>query len=129
MYGSPNGCCENHYDAAYYLMYGLAAARQPLSGSKIAAAMLKVIGGTTTIDEGPNSGMSTAVNGFKDSSYKVKVMGAQGPPNWDDDGARNDPASVWCVNGAGAYQADQLRYNPSTMMLDGTISCFTFPAP
>jgi hypothetical protein len=130
-FGNKTNCCENHYDAAYYLMYGLAAARQPLAGSKFATAMLKVIGGTTEVPIGPNSQMAAAVNGFKSepSTYKIKLMGAQGPPNWDDNGARNDAASVWCVNPLGVYGADQLRYNKGTMLLDGTITCFTFPEP
>jgi hypothetical protein len=129
-YGAQTGCCENHYDAAFYLMYAVAAAHQPLTGPQIAAGMLRVTTGTTEVDVGPGSQMTTAINSLhSDTSYKVKLIGAQGPPNWDESGARNDPASVWCVNSVGNYKSDQLRYNPSSMQLDGTVSCFTFPEP
>jgi len=91
--------------------------------------MLRVTTGTTEVDVGAGPQMASAVTALKDGSAKIKVMGAQGPPNWDENGARNDPASVWCVNSLGNYQYDQLRYDPGSMTLGGTISCFTFPAP
>jgi hypothetical protein len=129
-YGSKVGCCENYYDAAYYLMYAVAAAQQPLTGHGIASGMLRVTTGTTEVDVGPSSDMATAIDSLhSDASSKIKLIGAQGPPSGDEFGARNDPASVWCVNGAGSYKGDQLRYDPSTMLLEGTVSCFTFPEP
>jgi hypothetical protein len=120
---------ENFYDAAYYLIYGLAAARQPLSGPRIAQGMLRVTEGTTEIAVGPNNDMNTYISALNnDTDLTIKVIGAQGPPTWDTAGARKDPGSVWCVLGGGVFHPDQLRFNTSDSTLGGTIDCFNFPA-
>jgi hypothetical protein len=113
-------------------MYGVAAARQPLTGAQIANGLLRVTATGSKIprvDGGPTDDMVTYVSQLSSStSTKIDLIGAMGPPNWDVYGGRNDPASVWCVNTVGAYAQDQLRFNPDTSLLDGTVSCFTFPA-
>jgi hypothetical protein len=119
---------ENFYDAAYYLMYAVAGATQPLTGSGIAAGMLRLISGSQTFNVGPDD-MDTALNTLNASrNSKFQLIGASGPPNWDTSGGRNDPGSVWCMASDNSFAPDVLRYNASTMMLDGTFSCFTFPA-
>lgn len=112
---------ENYYDGAYYLMYAVAASRLPLSGTRIAESMLRVIDGSTQVPVGPGSAMSSAINGFRDSNYKIELIGAGGPPTWDQFGSRSDPASVFCVDVNGAYLADVQRYNTGTMQLDGSV--------
>jgi hypothetical protein len=113
---------ENYYDAAYYLLYAVAAASQPLTGTKIAAGLQRVIDGATQVSVGPSAAMSTAINGFKsDPNYKIELIGAGGPPTWDQFGGRNDPASVYCVDDMGVYHPDVQRYNPDTMQLDGSV--------
>jgi hypothetical protein len=125
---------ENFYDPVYYLMYGVAAAQVPLTGSSIASGMLRVIStatGTPVVDVGPGDDMDTYITALNQSKkQKIELVGAMGPPTWDPYGARNDPASVWCVNPLGTYYPDQLRYDagpPGT--LTGKVdpsTCFTF---
>ena len=138
--GAPQDGYENFYDAMYYLMYGVAAARAPLTGAQIAAGMLRIdaIGSKIPqVDVGPSDDMVTYVNRLSsDTSSKIELIGAGGPPNWDVYGGRNDPGSVWCVNTVGVFQPDQLRYDPDTSTLQPSdttlapsdIKCFTFPA-
>ncbi len=128
-YGGQFPGYENFYDATYYLLYALAASRTPLTGSGLVKSMLRVTKGTTEVDVGPNDAMVQFVNQFKtDTTVKIKVVGAMGPPNWDDFGARNDAGSVWCLNNFGGYVPDQLRYDSDSSMLTGT-SCFDQPPP
>ena len=139
-YGHREDGFENFYDAMYYLMYGVAAARAPLTGAQIAAGLLRVTASGNKIPQvevGPSADMATYVNRLaSDTSSKIELIGAMGPPNWDVYGGRNDPGSVWCVNPLGVYKPDQLRFDPSSSTLKpsdsaltGTeIGCFTFPA-
>ena len=139
-YGQREDGYENFYDAMYYLLYGVAAARAPLTGQQIAAGLLRV---TATgpkiprVDVGPGDDMATYVASLSSStSSAIELVGAGGPPNWDLYGGRNDPASVWCVNTVGAYKRDQLLYEPSTSTLqpsdmtlpNSDLDCFPFPA-
>jgi hypothetical protein len=139
-YGHREDGYENFYDAMYYLMYGVAAARAPLTGAQIAAGLLRVTASGSKIPQvevGPSADMATYVNRLaSDTSAKIELIGAMGPPNWDVYGGRNDPGSVWCVNTVGVYKPDQLRFDASSSTLkpsDSTlpnteISCFNFPA-
>jgi hypothetical protein len=126
-YGAEFPGYENFYDAVYYLMYGVAAARQPLTGAQIAKGLLRVTDpNATEVEVGPNDDMATYVYQLSANvSTKIELLGAMGPPNWDEFGARNDAGSIWCVNTIGGYAPDQMRYN-SSGTLDGKISCFTF---
>ncbi|HEX2674092.1 MAG TPA: hypothetical protein VHM25_24620, partial [Polyangiaceae bacterium] len=114
-YGHREEGYENFYDAMYYLMYGVAAARAPLTGAQIAAGLLRVTAIGSKIPQvavGPSPDMATYVNRLaSDTSSKIELIGAMGPPNWDVYGGRNDPGSVWCVNPLGVYKPDQLRYD------------------
>jgi hypothetical protein len=139
-YGARQDGYENYYDAIYYLLYGVAAAKAPLTGEQIANGLLRVTANGDDIPQvavGPSEAMKLSINTLSnDSDYKIELMGAMGPPNWDVNGGRGDPASVWCVNTVGAYQPDQLRYDRDTEMLqpsnpeleDSLIGCFPFPA-
>jgi len=139
-YGHREDGYENFYDAMYYLMYGVAAARAPLTGAQIAAGLLRVTASGTKIPQvavGPSADMSTYVNRLaSDTSAKIELIGAMGPPNWDVYGGRNDPGSVWCVTPVGTYKPDQLRFDASSSTLkpsnstltDREIECFKFPA-
>jgi hypothetical protein len=119
----------NVYDATYDLMYAVAAVRGPITGSSIAAGMVRVTSGTEVATVGPGPEMSDNITLLAtDASYKLRLVGTQGPPNWDDTGARMDAASVWCVDELGNYFPNALLYNPDTQQLEGTFPCFTFPA-
>jgi hypothetical protein len=90
--------------------------------------MPRIISGTTEVDVGPNDAMVQYINQFKsDTKVKIELVGAMGPPDWDENGARNDPGSVWCLNNYGGYLPDEMRYDPSSSMLTGT-SCFDLPS-
>ncbi len=125
---------ENYYDSAYYLMYGVAAARLPLTGVGITKGLLRVtslLSGTPVVDVGPGTDMDTYITQLNMSaSSKIELVGAMGPPAWDDVGTRQDPGSVWCVNPGGTYYFDQLRYDAGPpAKLTGKIdpvNCFTF---
>jgi hypothetical protein len=123
---------ENFYDAASYLIYAVAAAKsQPeLDGKAIAFGMNRIISGSTVVNVGPVDEMAETVNILHSSqTYEFQLVGAQGPPNWTALGTRNDPGSVWCVTELGTFFPDALRYDTAESDLDGTIGCFTFPAP
>jgi hypothetical protein len=65
----------------------------------------------------------------------VRLIGANGPPNWNTTtGGRNDAGSVWCMNASGTLFPDVLRYQPpppsgGNATLTGTFPCFPFPKP
>jgi hypothetical protein len=129
-YGAEYPGYENFYDAVYYLMYAVAAAAQPLTGSSIAQGMLRVTTGTELATVGPGPDMASHLTQLRvDGAFKLGLVGTDGPPNWDATGARLDAGSVWCVDASGAYRDDVLRYDPDTSQLAGTVPCFTFPAP
>lgn len=123
---------DNYYDAAWFLLYGVAGSAQPVGGIAIRDGLIRATRGTTQYPVGPDDALD-AVNTLKNGGAKIQVVGAGGPPNWDTQGTRDDPGTVWCVNQVGTYFPDQYRYNTSTKELDGTTwftTCnFHFPAP
>lgn len=138
-YGKRVDGYENFYDAMYYLLYGVAAAPAPLIGQNIAFGLTRVTAHGSKIPQveiGPNDDMLTYTGRLaNESSAKIELIGAMGPPNWDAFGGRNDAGSVWCVNTLGIFRPDQLRYDPDNSALEpsddtlpsSTISCFDFP--
>ncbi len=92
--------------------------------------MVRITSGTQTVEVGPVDEMGPAVDRLRTANYKFKLIGAMGPPNWDSRGGRTDAGSVWCVNGAGVFFPDVLRYDAGTdpPQLTGSVTCFPFPA-
>lgn len=130
-YGAKIEGYENEYDATYYLMYAAAAARQPVNGPNLVKGLQRVINmaqSTPVVEVGPNEDMDTYVSLLNEKpTQKIQLLGAQGPPTWDETGARNDAASVWCFDTVGNFHMDQLRYDagpPAT--LTGAVSCYEF---
>lgn len=123
---------ENFYDSAYYLMYAVAGAKGPLTGTAIVSGMQRLTSGSQSYSVGPDD-MVTATSLLNNASTTTfKLIGAEGPPAWTPDGARTDPSSVWCVKPDKTYAADVLRYKTgSPATLEGTgvsTPCgFTFP--
>lgn len=124
---------DNYYDSAWYLLYGVAAASQPIRGTSIVEGLIRATTpNSTEYNVGPDAA-PMAVNAVRNNG-KIKVIGAMGPPNWDTKGSRSDPASVWCLTPVPsfAFKPDQYRYNPTSMQLEGTTwkaSCnYDFPA-
>jgi len=130
-YGQAVPGWENLYDGTYYLMYAVAAARLPLNGTRIANGLLRVtstLPASPVVEVGPNNDMVKYVTDLStDTDLDIQLLGAQGPPSWDDTGTRHDAGSVWCLNTVGAYHTDQLRYVPgSPATLSGAVDCFEF---
>lgn len=124
---------ENLYDAAYYVMYALGAmaTTSPLtSGEDLPRGMRRLIGTSNPFNVGdqdlPNALAQVA------SGATIQLNGTMGPPNWNDNGTRNLPGSVYCVDGTGNFAPDVLRYRETTpddassVTLEGDFSCFDF---
>lgn len=126
---------ENYFDGAYFLTYGMVAAGRTITGRNISAGMSRITSssglpydvGIDKLDEA-FSFLAATINN------KINLTGANGRPNWDVNGGRSTPASVWCIRpekDGTVYVPDVLTYDESTGMLSGTFptECFTFPAP
>jgi hypothetical protein len=101
---------ENFYDAAYYLLYSIAAAAQPLNGDNIAFGMNRLLSGPA-YNVGPTD-MPNALQALGVASATIQLNGTLGPPDFNRiNGTRNSPGSVWCIDQSGTYHADVLRYS------------------
>jgi hypothetical protein len=62
----------------------------------------------------------------------IQLNGTMGPPNWNANGTRDMPGSVYCIDVTNSYRPDVLRYrettpgDASTGILEGDFSCFDF---
>jgi hypothetical protein len=102
---------ENFYDAAYYLIYAAAAAGQNLqSGANIAQGMSRLLTGPA-YSVGPDR-MGQAMGILSVPSASIRLDGTLGPPDFNLDGTRNSPGSIWCIDSGGVYHPDWLRYAP-----------------
>jgi hypothetical protein len=125
---------ENFFDAAYFLVYGMAAAGPQIRGETIAEGMIRITTGTTEYNVG-RADLNNAFNFLSSSlSAKVDLIGANGKPDWNAGGARHNPASVWCIqdqNNQWRYLGDVLTYNDQTLLLEGSVpsTCFVFQDP
>ena len=91
---------ENYYDAAYYLLYSVAAAnRTTYSGADIRDALTeRVVFGSEPLDIGPNAIASTVRDFGNDPGFSIKLTGTMGPPNFDRaTGTRVSETAAWCV--------------------------------
>jgi hypothetical protein len=91
---------ENYYDAAYYLLYSVAAAnRTTYSGADIRDALTeRVIFGAEPLDIGPNPIASTVREFGSDPGFSIKLTGTMGPPNFDRaTGTRVNETAAWCI--------------------------------
>lgn len=123
---------ENFYDAAYYLMYSLGAVATTSSlatGEDVPRGMRRLIGTSPPF----NVGVADLPQGLAlvSSGATIQLNGTMGPPNWNDNGTRNLPGSVYCIDANNDYKPDVLRYregtpgDASTVTLDGTFSCIS----
>jgi hypothetical protein len=48
----------------------------------------------------------------------IRLDGTLGPPNFDDNGGRKTPGSVWCVDSANQFRTDVLTYDEATGELE-----------
>ncbi|RYZ08708.1 MAG: hypothetical protein EOO73_07600 [Myxococcales bacterium] len=137
---------ENFYDAAYFMLYSLAAASQTsttareFDGDNVVDGMRALISGSrdATVGLGENGDMINYVLGLLDNGVNVRLEGTLGPPNFDArTGARNSPGSVWCVSKPGqtpTVKYDMLRLDPempTQLKLSEASFCYPnfFPIP
>jgi hypothetical protein len=137
---------ENLYDAAYFMLYSLAAASFTASasndfdGDDVANGMKALINGTTpfTVGLGDDGDMIRNVLLALRSGLNVRLSGTLGPPDFNPlTGARNSPGSVWCISEPGGMptvQFDMLRLDPempTQLKLSGESFCYDnfFPIP
>lgn len=121
---------ENHYDAAYYLLYAAAAAGpvNPLFGGDLVNGMRRLLSGRLAFSVGPED-LPPALLELENPSSSIVLNGAMGPPNFDPrTGARDEPGTVWCVDSTRAVHSDVLRVDAQGD-LTGTFPCFEFGAP
>lgn len=108
---------ENHYDAAYALLYGVAAANSlNIDGELLLAGLEKVLSkGSMSVDIGPTK-ISGTISYLSGKTNKMALYGTMGPPDFDTiSGTRNNtPTSAWCVSSTGVAQADGLIYDSSS---------------
>lgn len=116
---------ENFYDAAYYLMYSIAAAGTParLSGHEVALGMARLLSGKISFDVGP-SDVSDAIGTLLGSkATKIKLVGTMGPPDFNSStGARNGKPSIYCIH-KNQFLQDAMTYNSETSSLSGAPPC------
>lgn len=112
---------ENLYDAAYFMLYSLAAASfasDDFDGDDVVNGMKALIGGSVdaTVGPGDEGQMFSRVLTTLKTGGKVKLVGTLGPPDFNPlTGARNSPGSVWCLDQSGATPSvvfDALRLDP-----------------
>jgi hypothetical protein len=125
---------ENLYDAAYYMMYALAAANETgadFDGDDVVDGMKAITdpeGVAATVGPGKNGTMFFTVQNALKLGQKVALEGTLGPPNFNPlTGARKSPGSVWCYRQPDMVFFDKLRLvegPPATLKLaDGDTFC------
>lgn len=126
---------ENLYDAAYFMMYALAAANftgDDFDGDDVVNGMKALVdpdGEPATVGPGKNGQMFSKVLNFLKTGSKIALTGTLGPPNFNPlTGARKSPGSVWCIDSSGDVKFDKLRLAegpPASLKLaTGDTFCF-----
>jgi hypothetical protein len=117
---------ENFYDAAYYLLYAIAASGNPaqLTGDSIAEGMLRLVSKSgTKMSVGPNS-ISDVLSTLAVSNSRIALRGTMGPADFNlGTGARIAQGSVYCYAPTG-FVYDTLLLDSETGELEGTFPCF-----
>ncbi len=106
---------ENFYDAAYFMLYSLAAASLTSSnfdGDDVVTGMKALIEGDE-VNIGPDK-IATVFNFLREGG-KVSLRGTMGPPDFNPiTGARRSQGSVWCLKvPSGSVEFDVARLNPA----------------
>lgn len=117
---------ENFYDAAYYLLYAIAASGNPakLTGDSIAQGMQRIVSKSgTQMSVGPKS-ISDVLATLAVPNSRIALRGTMGPADFNlGTGARVAMGSVYCVAPSG-FVYDALRLDSDTGDLVGTFPCF-----
>jgi hypothetical protein len=111
---------ENFYDAPYYMIYSAAAVTRNtprLTGADLVRGMNKITDMSSSQVFGVGSApIPTALQAL--TVGNIRLDGALGPPNFDQNGGRKAPGSVWCVDSSNQYRTDVLTYNDDTGELE-----------
>jgi len=107
---------ENLYDAAYFMMYALAAANSTgddFDGDDVVNGMKALVdpeGEPATVGPGKLGGNFSKVLNYLKMGSKVALTGTLGPPDFNPlTGARKSPGSVWCIKKPKDVFFDKLR--------------------
>ena len=109
---------ENFYDAPYYLIYSVAASitRTPrLRGQDLLDGMRRISESGMTVDIGPTQ-IPDALTTL--STTTIRLEGTLGPPDFNANGGREVPGSVWCIDSSVKYRSDVLVYDSATGELE-----------
>jgi hypothetical protein len=111
---------ENFYDPAYYMIYSAAAVIGNTPGLK-GADLVRGMNEITDMSSSQILGVGTAdiskaLNALQLGN--IRLDGTLGPPNFDDNGGRKTPGSVWCVDSANQFRTDVLTYDEATGELE-----------
>lgn len=127
-YGSENSGAfgtAGAYDAAYVIMYGIAASSsEVVTGRSIADGVRKLVGGATKIDVGP-SGINDAFQRLS-AGQTIDLNGASSPLDFDEAGESPADIEVWCVSQtppAINLLTTPRFYNAATQQMSGVFSC------
>lgn len=120
---------ENFYDAPYYLIYSAAAAGNVRTGRDLSLGMARLLTGTA-VPMGPD-GFVTGFSQLAVPQNRISLLGTMGPPDFNPlTGTRTSGAgSVYCVDAAGAFHADVLRYVPPAEGANATTASLTGSFP
>jgi ABC-type branched-subunit amino acid transport system substrate-binding protein len=121
--GDPSPLSAFVYDAAYSVMYALAAAGNvpDLTGAATATGMTKLVGGLP-INVG-GAGIDQALS-ILSSGGAIDVEGASGNLNFDTATGDVRPlVRIWCVNASLAFVITEQIYDDSSGTLSGVFSC------
>ena len=119
---------ENHYDAAYWLLYGAVAsgAEPPLDGASLAYGITRLLSGPR-FDVGPMQIGAASRYLRQEAGASIALHGTLGPPEFDAvEGTRRGTGSVWCVDESLDVRYDALRFDEATEGLTGDFPCFEF---
>lgn len=110
---------ENFYDAAYFLMYSIAAAGNPprLTGREVALGMTRLLDGQLEFRVGEN--VAGAIDTLEKTSLSISLHGTMGPPDFHTStGVRRGLPSIYCIDD-GSFVQDAMTYNPDSEQLEG----------
>ena len=129
---------ENMYDAAYYLLYSIAAAEvnrkpsDPITGTNVLTGLLeKVIKSSAAYQDTGASNLSSLLTQLQgsNSQFSMALWGVGGPPNFDTTtGTRTLSTSAWCMNYDATLSPPAYVYAADGLIFDPTNQTFTAPA-
>jgi len=122
---------ENFYDAAFYLMYAIAAAGDPsrLTGRHIAQGLERVIDtfASESFPVGRDS-FNSALAYLNIPDSTIELIGTLGPPEFSTTGARKGLPSYFCVDNGVRIQ-NALLYDKDTGTISGSQPCVPYFPP